>query len=211
MRAAASVCVANIQLCQSKDAFCETAFAICGLSQVSPVQMTGINLYDVRQRCETPPLCYDFSNINKFFQLPKVLNELGTGPHLWKECNFKVNSAFHSDWMHHFQTVFPEMLDAGVRVLIYAGEMDYICNYLGNKAWALRLPWSGHDAFNAEGDHEWMVGGSKAGLARTVDGFTFLQVYNAGHMVPLDQPANSLAMLSTFLAGGSFYSPSRKA
>ena len=54
--------------------------------------------------------------------------------------------------------------------------MDYICNYLGNKAWALRLPWSGHDAFNAEGDHEWMVGGSKAGLARTVDGFTFLQV-----------------------------------
>ena len=91
--------------------------------------MTGINLYDVRQRCETPPLCYDFSNINKFFQLPKVsrdalfapelisqvLNELGTGPHLWKECNFKVNSAFHSDRMHHFQTVFPEMLDAGVR------------------------------------------------------------------------------------------------
>eukprot|EP00960_Hanusia_phi_P026750 746431-Hanusia_phi.AAC.5 len=228
MRAAAGVCVANIQLCQSKDAFCETAFALCGLSQISPVQMTGINLYDVRQKCETPPLCYDFSNINKFFQLPKVislcsfqvivmvskvLNELGTGPHLWKQCNFKVNSAFHSDWMHHFQTVFPSMLDAGVRVLIYAGEMDYICNYMGNKEWTLRLPWSGREAFNAESDHEWIVGGSKAGLARTVGGFTFLQVlplggnvegltawqvYNAGHMVPLDQhlPGRRIVLFS---------------
>jgi len=30
---------------------------------------------------------------------------------------------------------------------------------------------------------------------------SFLRVYAAGHMVPLDQPANSLAMLDAFIAG----------
>ena len=33
---------------------------------------------------------------------------------------------------------------------------------------------------------------------------TFRQVNKAGHMVPMDQPKNSLAMVKTLLAGGSF-------
>jgi carboxypeptidase C (cathepsin A) len=50
-----------------------------------------------------------------------------------------------------------------------------------------------------------VVAGSKAGLARSASNFTFLQVYAAGHMVPMDQPARALSMLETFLNAGSFY------
>ena len=32
-----------------------------------------------------------------------------------------------------FESVVPALLAAKIRVLVYAGEMDYICNYMGNK------------------------------------------------------------------------------
>jgi cathepsin A (carboxypeptidase C) len=41
-------------------------------------------------------------------------------------------------------------------------------------------------------------------LARTAGGLTFLQVYDAGHMVPSDQPEHALAMITQFLNGGQF-------
>ena len=31
----------------------------------------------------------------------------------------------------------------GTRVMIYAGDVDFICNWLGNKAWTLDLEWDG--------------------------------------------------------------------
>jgi len=34
---------------------------------------------------------------------------------------------------------------------------------------------------------------------------TFLQVFEAGHMVPMDQPAAALAMLNTFTSNKAFY------
>jgi len=43
-----------------------------------------------------------------------------------------------------------------------------------------------------------------AGWAKNYDNFTFLKVAKAGHMVPLDQPENALAMLKVFLSGGKW-------
>jgi cathepsin A (carboxypeptidase C) len=51
-----------------------------------------------------------------------------------------------------------------VRVLVYAGEMDYICNYIGNKAWTLALSWTGKAKFVAAGDHAWKTPEGKARL-----------------------------------------------
>ena len=98
----------------------------------------------------------------------------------------------------------PPMLAAGIKVLIYAGDADFVCNWMGNKAWTLELNWPGNAAFAAAPDHDWKVAYLKAGTARTSGGLTFLQVNNAGHMVPMDQPENALAMVNTFLSGGIF-------
>jgi hypothetical protein len=43
--------------------------------------------------------------------------------------------------------------------------------------------------------------GKTAGLLRSANGFSFLQVHDAGHMVPRDQPAVALAMLNAFTKG----------
>lgn len=93
-----------------------------------------------------------------------------------------------------------DLLNDGIPALIYAGDVDFICNYLGNKAWTLGLDWKSGADFRAAKEHEW----KGQGLARTANGLTFLQVYDAGHMVPADQPKVSLDMITNFLNGGEF-------
>ena len=41
-------------------------------------------------------------------------------------------------------------------------------------------------------------------MARTSNGLTFLQVYDAGHMVPSDVPEGALDMIKNFVEGGDF-------
>jgi cathepsin A (carboxypeptidase C) len=78
------------------------------------------------------------------------------------------------------------MLEDGIRVLIYAGDVDFICNWMGNKAWTQALNWSGKTDFNAAQDYNWEYGSDKTigGKIRQADaatgngGLTFMQVWD---------------------------------
>ena len=108
--------------------------------------------------------------------------------------------------MKQFATPYvASQLEAGPRVLIYAGDVDFICNWLGNQAWSLALEWSGASDFNAATMHDWTLeDGTVGGQARTAHGFTFLRVYDAGHMVPADKPAAALALLKSLIFNRPF-------
>jgi cathepsin A (carboxypeptidase C) len=69
---------------------------------------------------------------------------------------------------------------------------------MGNKAWVLEMEWSGKAEFNKARDQKWTVGGRKAGEYRHHQGLSFLKVYEAGHMVPYDQPEASLEFIQHF-------------
>ena len=114
-----------------------------------------------------------------------------------------VAAAFElsGDWMQNYQQMIPDQLNDGIRVLIYAGDQDYICNWLGNQAWTQALPWPHRAEFNSTAPVPWVVDGKKAGTLQSSHGFSFLRVFDAGHMVPRDQPANALAMLNAFIDG----------
>jgi len=206
MEWAVSGCVKSIQNCQNDTSACPGAQAGCNLKLATPYQLSGLNPYDVRIKCQVPGLCYDFSAETAWLDQDSTRKALGvtSASAKWESCNMQVNQQFSSDWMKNQQYTVPPLLAAGIEVLIYAGDADFICNWMGNKAWTLALPWTGSTSFNAAADHDWEVAGKKAGTARTFGGFTFLQVNNAGHMVPRDQPENALAMIDTFISGGKF-------
>ena len=165
--------------------------------------MTGLNPYDIRKQCEVPPLCYDFSFVQAWLNRKETklaLHVDAEHSHSWSSCNFGINMKFHTDWMKDFSHYVADLLNDGIPALIYAGDVDFICNYMGSRAWTLALDWNGSDAFQAASEHDW----KGAGLARTAQGLTYLQVYDAGHMVPTDQPEVSLDMIANFLQGGAF-------
>merc|ERR1712060_71387 len=199
MRAATTPCVKQIKACNSNGTTsCSSAYAICNYGEVIPYQLTGFNPYDMRIKCQVPPLCYDFSNVDKFLNAKNTQQQLGVHKK-WKSCNMVVNAGMQGDWMHNYHVKLPDMLADGIRVLIYAGDVDYICNWLGNKKWTLAMEWPHKADFNAAADQPFMVEGKQAGRLRMSNGFHFLQVYQAGHMVPRDRPAAALSMLNGFL------------
>ena len=215
MQAELPACVAQIHACNaggrsgSDKQACIEAQGACNNAQIGPYEEAGLNPYDVRIKCEIPGLCYNFSAPTQWLQQPAVRAALGvtSASAAWATCNMGVNQAFAADWMASQAYTVPPLLAAGVDVLVYAGDADFICNWMGNKAWARALDWPGKAGFDGAADHDWKVAGVKAGTARTAasgGSLTFLQVNDGGHMVPMDQPANSLQMVKTFTTGGSF-------
>lgn len=209
MKSVVPKCTALIDKCNEGDSFidnfaCQTAFTVCNIGLTSPYRMTGLNPYDIRKKCGLNPLCYDFSNIEDWLNLDstrKALHISDESPSKWGSCNMGINLKFHTDWMKDFSPYVADMLNGGIPILIYAGDVDFICNYLGNRAWTLKLKWNKGEEFENAGDHDWNGG---KGLARTAGGFTFLQIYDAGHMVPSDQPEAALDMITQFVNGRSF-------
>jgi cathepsin A (carboxypeptidase C) len=166
---------------------------------IAPIRQKGLNLYDVRAPCKGH-LCYEVDDLIAYLNTPQVQKELGM-QRKWQVCDSNVTMAFviAGDPMKNFHQFIPTMLGQGVEVLNFAGDTDYICNWIGNKEWALKMDWAHHDEFNAAADMDFLVDGVPAGRSRSVAGFTFTQIYNAGHMVPMDQPAAALAMLNRFI------------
>ena len=213
MRSGLDFCNDLTAACNKEDADCSFAFETCTSSQLGPFENTGLNVYDVRIPCKVPGLCYDFSKATAFLNRADVQQSLGVAAEgiTWQSCNMQVNQMFGNDWMRDFNDTIPDLLGSGVRVMIYSGDVDFICNWLGNKAWSLALEWPGKASFNAAHDQPWWVDMESAGRIRTVSGnnqtllFSFVQVHDAGHMVPMNQPQRALDMVSHFLADKAFY------
>ena len=125
----------------------------------------GMNPYDMRIKCAKPPLCYDFSNVGRFLSLKKVKDALNVPEDRnWEDCNQGVAISFElsGDWMQSFETSLPDMLADGIPILIYTGDQDYICNWLGNQAWARAMDWPHKAEFNAAEVQDWQVYGLRA-------------------------------------------------
>merc|ERR1719231_602952 len=103
--------------------------------------------------------------------------------------------------MRDFSHNIPDLLHDGIQVLIYAGDEDFICNWLGNKAWTKALNWDSKDDFNKAQDIDWQVENKTVARHRSAGPFHFMQVFEAGHMVPMDQPAVSMEMVNAFTSG----------
>merc|ERR550514_673523 len=107
-----------------------------------------MNPYDQRKKCEKKPLCYDMSMDVAFLNDKDVQKQLGVDME-FQSCNLILNKAFTVDFMRNFHTLLPPMLAADIDVLVYAGDQDFICNWVGNEAWTKKLSWAHTSEFNA--------------------------------------------------------------
>ncbi|KAJ9638382.1 hypothetical protein H2201_002696 [Coniosporium apollinis] len=201
-------CANLIQNCyKSESAWsCVPASIYCNNALIGPYQKTGQNVYDVRGKCEdSSNLCYsELGWISEYLNKRDVQKALGAEVSNYESCNFDINRnfLFQGDWMKPFHRLVPGILKE-IPVLIYAGDADFICNWLGNQAWAEALEWPGQKAYNKVPMSDLLLSddGTKIGAVKSSGNFTFMRLHAGGHMVPYDQPVASLDMLNRWLAG----------
>lgn len=210
MEAGIPGCEAAIKSCSWSNSTgledCLIATEDCNLAEMIPFQLSGKNVYDIREACEVPPLCYNFTDVDLFLAQPAVAQALGVVGITWQSCNRAVDLAlvFAGDWMRDLAPQVPKILGQGVRVVVYSGEYDFICNWYGGLAWTNNLVWAGQSKFVNAQNTTWTYENEEAGTSRTFGGFTFVRVKDAGHMVPLNQPARALDLLARVFSGAPF-------
>ena len=202
-------CVKAIDQCEQAGTLCEHAVDTCNNQVLGPIIMAyqqqiggQMNPYDISKLCGDNPLCYDFSAMETLLARKDVQSYLGVAGHDWEECSEPVHAALMGDWMKNLEVHIPETLAAGVRVMVYAGDLDFICNWEGNHQWTEQMQWAGQDAFNAAAFEDFpKVAGQAAGQRKASGGLSFVRIYKAGHMVPMDQPEAALKMVQSWVSG----------
>lgn len=94
-------------------------------------------------------------------------------------------------------------LDAGIHVTLYYGMQDTACNYVGGFAMASSVEWSGSQEFARTPLQDLLIGGVPTGKFKSRGGLTWVQVENAGHMVPINNPAAASWAIATLIRGSS--------
>ena len=146
-----------------------------------------INVYDMQKSCDTA-LCYPgIADVKTYLDQPAVLKALNVAPWFtqWTSCNNSVYGPIATpDWYNQEEYTVPVLLDS-IRILIYAGRNDFICNHASNYAWVSDMDWNLKGEWNAAPHKVWSSADGKTvkGYVQAYGPLSFVSVTAAGHMV----------------------------
>lgn len=188
---------------------CSLGLVFCSTALENPVLKANYNIYDIRQKCSSETCYTVLQDIGIFLNSTDVKVALNIDPNFnYLACNDTItnNFALAGDGLLSTMPYLTLLLNDNVPVLLYAGDKDFICNWLGVKAVTLLLDFDKKADFAALKTAIWVTKGNQnAGEVQSGGNLTFLRVYNAGHMVPHDQPVNALDMVNRWLSGDRSY------
>ncbi|XP_034568073.1 retinoid-inducible serine carboxypeptidase [Notolabrus celidotus] len=113
-----------------------------------------------------------------------------------------VFSNMAGDFMKPVVDVVDQLLDAGVNVTVYNGQLDLIVDTMGQELWVKKLKWEGLPGFNKM---RWtplddpVAPGITGAFYKTHKNFSFYWILKAGHMIPSDQGPMALQMLKMII------------
>jgi len=161
------------------------------------------NMYDHTKPCPAEfPLCYDWDYLDKFFNSKVTKAAEGFGPtKKWQDCDNEVYAKLSKkDNITDVSEKLAFLIESGLKVLIYAGERDFICNWVGTESMINNLDWSGRKNFNYS-QYITEAYGEKKCFSNSKNNLAFVKFKEAGHLVPMDQPELSLEMIESFVEG----------
>lgn len=139
---------------------CVLALNACEGEMSDAYMETKRNPYNVRDLCKVglePNLCYQVTaDIRAYLNRPDVRQLVGAEPVSkignFTSCNNDVGQGFsrHNDVAVAGSDYVAGLLERNISVLIYVGKLDWICNWLGNKAWVDKLDWTDAHAFHSD-------------------------------------------------------------
>ncbi|KZP12484.1 serine carboxypeptidase [Athelia psychrophila] len=172
-------CLDQITACNNggSDLVCSAAQDYCNGEVLSP--MAGN--WDVYYVLVANPDAYPPSFSTYINSVTSKIGANGT----WTETNGEVynNFATTGDWMRTKKPYLENVINAGIRVHLFDGQVDFICNYMGFEAMINSLDTQYSAEYNAASFQNYTVDGQVTGLYKTAGTFSYVRVYGAGHEV----------------------------
>ena len=192
-------CLAQVEACRQANRsttvgqlYCQQATDQCRTNVEEPYYEFGDRgVYDIRHPYDdpTPPPYF-----NDYLNLAPVQNALGVNLN-YTQSNAEVSYAFSNTGDFAYPNFIEDLqmvLNNSVRVALFYGDADYICNWFGGEAVSLAVNYTHKAEFAAAGYTPFLVDGTEYGEVREYGNFSFLRIYEAGHEVPFYQPKASL-------------------
>jgi carboxypeptidase C (cathepsin A) len=187
---------------------------MCDLNWKAPLSLSRspsqcFNVYDIRLYLDN---CNDMNWPNGVEHIRKYLNRKEVreaihaqhDPTCFEDCSDAVGNSLYGDNNLASIDVLVELLNNDIRVLLYNGQFDYICNHLGTEMALENLNWAYLQEYKENGRYTWLVDKKIAGYSKSARNLTFLQVNGASHMVPYDVPQAALDMITRFVNNQNF-------
>ncbi|OTB17220.1 hypothetical protein K445DRAFT_57100 [Daldinia sp. EC12] len=93
-----------------------------------------------------------------------------------------------------FVSQLSSVVQAGVRVLIWTGDADYVSNWLGTLGVADSIEWLGKEEFANQDVRPYTLNGVQKGTFKSLDNLTFMRIFEAGHNVPFYRKFNLIRL-----------------
>lgn len=117
----------------------------------------------------------------------EILDSIGVNINYTFISSDEIYYAFQrsGDWVFpNFILDLEELLELPMRISLFYGDADYICNWFGGEAVSLAANYSGAESFRNAGYAPMMVDGVEYGATREYGNFSFTRIYDSGHEIP---------------------------
>jgi vitellogenic carboxypeptidase-like protein len=148
-----------------------------------------------------PP--YPPNPYGQYLDASSTRRAIHVGSYSYADYNKTVEQYLLGDWMLGVGHLMPTLLD-NYKVLAYNGQNDIILGGPLAERFYRSIKWSGQDEYHKTKKIIWKLDKVAAGYVRQVRGFTQVIVRDAGHLLPLDQPARAFNMIENFVLGRPF-------
>ncbi|EPS25504.1 hypothetical protein POX_c03886 [Penicillium oxalicum] len=159
---------------------------------------SGRDEYDMRELSPDP---FPYEYYVDYLNSPKVQAAIGAYQN-FSESSSTVSNAFSNtgDDDRESNTIedVRKLLKAGVQVVMYFGDADYNCNWLGGQVIAEEIDAPGYK--DAGFVNITTSDGVVHGQVRQSELYSFVRIYESGHEVPFYQPLASLELFERVLA-----------
>ncbi|TIB98733.1 alpha/beta-hydrolase [Wallemia mellicola] len=165
---------------------------------------TCLNTYDYRLRDEYPACGMNWPNelhdVTEYLRKESVTKAFNARARAesWTECNVKVSRELTAIHSTASVRLLPKILKY-TKVLLFAGDKDIVCNYQGIENLVDNLEWNGGKGFSGDTPQLWSMHGNPVGEWQAERNLTYVRVYNASHMVPIDAPEPMLDLITRYM------------
>ncbi|KAM9482205.1 lysosomal protective protein isoform 2-T2 [Clarias gariepinus] len=146
------------------------------------------------------PPCVNSTSSAMYLNNPYVKSALHISPNAldWEICSAEVNLNYNRLYMDVKKQYLKILGAMKYRVLVYNGDTDMACNFLGDEWFVESLQQEVQVQRRA-----WLYNNGETqqigGFVKEFSNLTFLTVKGSGHMVPTDKPIAAYAMFSRFI------------